>query len=203
MKIFDPLAWSPDKDYGVEDIKTFTAHFEVTLSAGGFDSDKLLPEWKAFKFFVTTYMKGMDAKTLWHQILNLKRSEFPNLCLCAEIMIATSGSNSSVERGFSILTLILSDRRLQMGHAKMDMLLNIAVNDKNWSEEERCEIIDRTVEIYLEKRRKTKTSSSTAASQTEEPASKFAKISSDSDSDDHVSEISDTDSSSEDQLDLQ
>ena len=51
-----------------------------------------------------------------------------------------------------------------MGHAKMDMLLNIAVSDKNWSEEERCEIIDRAVEIYLEKRRKTKTSSSTAAS---------------------------------------
>ena len=109
MKIFNPLAWSPDKDYGVEDINTFTAHFKVTLSAGGFNSVKLLPEWKAFKFFVTTHMKGMDAKTLWRQILNLKRSEFSNLCLCAEIMIAISGSNSSIERVFSILTLILLD----------------------------------------------------------------------------------------------
>ena len=40
---------------------------------------------------------------LWKKIINFKRNEFPNVCALAEILIAVSGSNSSVERAFSIL----------------------------------------------------------------------------------------------------
>ena len=92
------------------------------------------------------------------QVLNYKRSEYPNLWLCAEIMLCISGSNSTVERAFSNLTVILSDRRVHMSHARMEMVLSISVNDKNWSPEERDEIIERATEIYLEKRRKKKLS---------------------------------------------
>ena len=92
------------------------------------------------------------------QVLNYKRSEYPNLWLCAEIMLCISGSNSTVERAFSNLTVILSDRRVHMSHARMEMVLSISVNDKNWSPEERDEIIERATEIYIEKRRKKKLS---------------------------------------------
>ena len=59
----------------------------------------------------------------------------------------------------------------------MEMLLNMSINNSNWSNEERNAIIDRAVEIYLEKRRKTKTSSDLV---NEESTTKRAKISNES-----------------------
>ena len=56
-----------------------------------------------------------------------------------------------------MLTNMLSDRRLSMKHNRIESVLLIAGNDKNWSAREREEIIERAVGIYLMKRRKTKT----------------------------------------------
>ena len=98
-------------------------------------------------------MKKADAKTLMRQVLNYKRSEYPNLCLCSDYVVLIMQ-----ESAFSTLTVILSDRKVHASHARMEMLLSISVNDKNWSPEERDEIIERATEIYLEKRRKKKLS---------------------------------------------
>ena len=51
---------------------------------------------------------------------------------------------------------MLSDRRLSMKHDRIESILMIKGNDKNWSPDEREEIIARAVEIYTEKRRKRK-----------------------------------------------
>ena len=87
------------------------------------------------------------------QVLNYKRSEYPNLCLCSDYVVLIMQ-----ESAFSTLTVILSDRKVHASHARMEMLLSISVNDKNWSPEERDEIIERATEIYIEKRRKKKLS---------------------------------------------
>ena len=63
-------------------------------------------------------------------------------------------SNSTVERAFSTLTNILTDKRLSMKHKRMEQILIISSNDKNWTIQERNEIIERAVDIYLQKRRK-------------------------------------------------
>ena len=41
-----------------------------------------------------------------------------------------------------------------MKHKRMESILITGANDKNWTVKERDEIIERAVEIYLEKRRK-------------------------------------------------
>lgn len=43
-----------------------------------------------------------------------------------------------------------------MKHKRMESMLIIGANDKNWTLKERSEIIERALEIYLQKRRKTK-----------------------------------------------
>ena len=43
------------------------------------------------------------------------------------------------------------DRRLRLSHERMEMLLCIYINDKNWTTSEREEIINRSVELYVEK----------------------------------------------------
>ena len=42
-----------------------------------------------------------------------------------------------------------------MKHRRMELILIIGANDKNWTVKERSEIFERALDIYLEKRRKT------------------------------------------------
>ena len=51
---------------------------------------------------------------------------------------------------------MLSDRHLSMKHRRIELILIIGANDKNWTVKERGEIFKRALDIYIEKRRKTK-----------------------------------------------
>ena len=57
--------------------------------------------------------------------------------VCVDIIIYTSGSNSSVERAFSTFRLSLSDNWPGMTHNHMEMVLYISINDENLSVQER------------------------------------------------------------------
>ena len=96
---------------------------------------------------------GLEANTLWGKVFVYKRKEFPNLCNLAEIVLCLSGSNSTVERAFSLLTLLLSDKRLSMSHKTMKDVILININDKLRSDVERNDIIKMAAEKYLSKRR--------------------------------------------------
>ena len=72
----------------------------------------------------------IEANKLWGNILSYKR--FPNLSLLAEPVFALSGSNSSVERAINFLTTSLSEKRLKMSHAVLEMGLIIKQNDAIW-----------------------------------------------------------------------
>ena len=155
MRFFDPENWTGEKDYGNDAITSFANHFQMTLAATGYDSGNVLVEWRMLRNYVKVSFRNVEAEDLWQKIIRFKRDEFPNVCTLAEILIAISGSNSSVERAFSILTNMLSDRCLLMKNRRMESILIIGANDKNWTVKERSEIFERALDIYLEKRRKT------------------------------------------------
>ena len=64
-----------------------------------------------------------------------------------------SGSNSTVERAFSVLNLILGDRQLSLGNQAMKDIMIVKCNDRNWGFQEKSEIIERALEIYMMNRR--------------------------------------------------
>ena len=70
----------------------------------------------------------------------------------AEIVFSLSTSNSMVERAFSLLTLLLSDKRLSLMHETIESLMKINLSDKIWTEKEKNEILERAVNVYLSKR---------------------------------------------------
>ena len=154
MKWCNPENWTDEKDYGIDEIKEFASHFRVPLSSTAYDETKVRLEWRNFRRHVSLNHPGKEARVLWKNILNYKRKEFPNICLLAELMDCLSGSNSAVERGFSILTMMLSYRRLKTSHDLMNFRIALKINDKNWSEKERSEILQRALEIYLSKSRR-------------------------------------------------
>ena len=74
----------------------------------------------------------------------------------AEIVFRLSASSSMVERAFSLLTVLLSDKRLSLKHETIESLMKINLSDKIWTEKENNEILERPVEVYLSKQRKKK-----------------------------------------------
>ena len=71
-------------------------------------------------------------------------------------MYCLSGCNSAVEIGFSILTMMLSDRRLKTLHNLINFRIILKIKDKNWRGTERSEMLQQALEIYLSKNRRKK-----------------------------------------------
>lgn len=150
----DPKLWDHnDKAFGKAEINQLCDTFNEPLSAAGFERSKVFQEWRSLKITQKSFYAKMESRQLWEKILSCRRNEFPNLCLLVELALCISASNSTVERVFSILSLILSDRRLSMSHKMMERCIMISGNDSNWSKREREELIERAVDLYMGKRR--------------------------------------------------
>ena len=112
IKIYDPQYWRDEADFGVRELSTLLGRFLVPLSEAGINERDLFIEWRRFRSFARRNFGDLfkEPKMLWRRVLNFRRLEFPNLCLVIELVTCIAGSNSSVERAFSLLTLLLNDR---------------------------------------------------------------------------------------------
>ena len=170
-KWFSPKNWTNEKIYAMDDIDALYEHFSISLDCAGYDNENAKKEWiRVRRYIVSHFSKNDKATDVWQKILTSKREEFSNICLLVELIICISGSNSSVERSFSLLTNMLSDRRLSTSHDTMNMLLKLKINNAMWNDVERNEIIDRGLDIYLSKRRMVQ------IEHDEEPATKRSKL---------------------------
>ena len=150
----DPKLWdNSNKMYGNAEINRLCVEFDVPLTAAGFEKSKIFDEWRSVKILQRSLYSKMECLQFWEKMLGFRREEFPNMALLVELALCMSGSNSSVERCFNILSLVLSDRRLGMSHDMMEKCMIIASNDKNWSREEKAMVINRAVDAYMQKRR--------------------------------------------------
>ena len=68
---------------------------------------------------------------------HIPASEFKNLCSLAEICLCIGASNSTVERRFSLLSNILTDKHLRISHKAMENCLLVAANSVNFTSAER------------------------------------------------------------------
>lgn len=108
ISVFGPKNWTDEKEFGCTMISELASHFTTTPSVAGYEKTKVLGEWKMLRNCVKEWLKKPQTADLWKFILTHKRKEFPNACLLTEIMIPVSGSNSSVERAFSMLSELCS-----------------------------------------------------------------------------------------------
>ena len=155
MKWFNPMYWETNnKTYAINDFTNLYERLYESLDEVSYNKYKIVKEWVAFHKYVTSNLSNnMKAEELWKKVLNFKRLEYPNLCLLAELIICMSGSNSTVERSFSMLRNMLRDKRLSMHHNTMHMLLQIKLNNKLWSSKEREDILLAALSIFEKKRR--------------------------------------------------
>ena len=168
MKWYDPKNWENEKTYGQDQISALGKYFKDPLTAADYDETSVMREWKMFRTFVNANYLGLEAAALWEKISRYKKKEFPNLCTVAELIMCMSESNSTVERAFSLLSLLLSDRRLSLAHTTIEDLLVIDINDKLWTTQERENIILSAAEKYQATKRRVK--------RVEQPPNKVMRI---------------------------
>ena len=82
-------------------------------------------------FFVKAAMKNpLPPEKMLQNIATHRKDEYPNICLLVSLLSFLSGSNSTVERASSVLTLMLSERRLYLLYETMEDLLLIKCTKK-------------------------------------------------------------------------
>ena len=180
MKWLDPANWCNDSKSEIECLNRIGKIFAIPLSLTRFDSSKINTEWKDFKSLVKHFYPGIKTLELWERILNYRKNQFPNISLLAELVLTIGVSNSVVEAGFSSLTAMLTDRRLNMTHSVMENLLLLKINNKVWKEKDRNELIESALTEYTKSRRKIKMDESNLGSLCE--SRKRKRCSSDDDS---------------------
>ena len=160
MKWFDPKNWEIESSINdINNIKAFAEHFSVPLQSTLYDGGRIPGEFKRLRVFVNLNFGdkmtegSVTAKGVWKNLIKFRQDQFPNLTILARIILVLSPSNSSVERCFSVLTSLLTDRRLAMSHATIEMIIRIHGNNRVWTDNEREEILERAVDIHLKKRR--------------------------------------------------
>ena len=186
MTWIDPKLWEEDRSKnGFASINKLIEAFSEPLNAAGFDRSKVFVEWKSLQSTVKAYYSHFtNPVDIWAKFFQFRHDEYPNILMLAEIIFCISASNSAVERVFSILTTVLSDRRLTMRHETMEDCVIIAANSRLWTEKEKDEILNGAVERYMKKRRLTKLAEEPRQHETVELQSDSDESSSDDESGD-------------------
>ena len=106
---------------------------------------------------VKSYYSNFTSVTnVWSKLFIHRINEFPNILMLSEIVFCISASNSTVEKIFSTLTSLLSDRHPTMKHSTMEDCLVIAGNSSARSEREKDEILYGAVKKYTKKKKSKK-----------------------------------------------
>lgn len=165
MTWINPQLWEEDRSTnGFTSINKLIEVFSDPLDAAGFDRSKVFTEWKSLQSTVKSYYSHFtNFMDIWSKLFVHRKDEFPNILMLAEIVFSLSSSNSVVEKAFSTLTTLLTDRRLTMSHSTMEDCMVISGNSSVWTEKEKEQILDGATKKYLQKRRKTKVSSPCAS----------------------------------------
>ena len=153
MKWFHPETWDQKRQVAAQ-ITSFYEHFKETLDHANFQLNICLKEFRKFKNCVHVNHEGKKAREVMKEFYKTRRSEYPNLAKIGELIMCFSSSNSSVGKAFNLLTMLLTDQRLTNRHDTINVILNIKINDKVFTESEKNEILVAVVKSFMEKRKK-------------------------------------------------
>ena len=96
----------------ITNLNEFAGYFNAPLTKAGSDKTKVRIEWRNLHHYVNINLSKKELSSLWKIIINYKRNQCLNASLLSKLMISLSRSNSVLERGFSIITIMLSDQQL-------------------------------------------------------------------------------------------
>ena len=118
---------SDQPDFGDSDVELLATQFQVPLKHADVDIDKLLEEWHKMLRYAKRYVNlCLDYASVWYKLFSVADAkQWSNILALVELLFCLSMSNDRVERTFSQMKLIKTDRRCNLGEASLDSLLRI------------------------------------------------------------------------------
>ena len=111
-------------------LECLSSHFKVPLERSGVDCS-VQEEWDDMSDYAKRYLSlaTEDYRTIWWKLFNAANaSRWGNALSLVELLFCFPMANGRLERVFSSLKLIKTDRRNRLGEDKLDNLVRIAVD---------------------------------------------------------------------------
>ena len=108
-----------------------SSHFSVPLEKSGVDCGVLEEEWLDMHDYAKRYLNlaTENYRIIWWKLFNAPTSsKWRNILALIELLFCFPMANGRLERVFSSLKLIKSDRRSRLGKDRLDHLVRIAVD---------------------------------------------------------------------------
>ena len=120
------------KDHEDSAVQNLLHHFETPLEHAGVDIPVLVDEWHALCGYGKNYLNLVEDsyQTIWWKILNngfADNGKWTNILALVRLLFTLPVANGSVERIFSRLNLIKSDRHCSLGEDSLENLVRICV----------------------------------------------------------------------------
>ena len=166
--------------FGYEAIEYVSTRYLIPLENASVNCALLNEEWDDIVEYAKRYLNLVqdDYRIIWWKLFNSPDStKWTNILALAELLFCLPVSNGHLERVFSQLKLIKSERRTSLGEDRLDQLVRINVEApplSKWDPSSAVELWwrDRTRRINVRdvRARPTSSSSSAQASDTDSPA---------------------------------
>ena len=120
-----------DASFAHTAIQNLSARFQIPLEQARIDISCLEEEWDEMTDFAKRYLDlvTQENNTVWWKLFNsVSAKNWGNILGLIELLFCLPLSNGHVERVFSQLKIIKSDRRTCLGEDRLDSLLRIATS---------------------------------------------------------------------------
>ena len=188
MVIIDHTRWDmEDKDYGIHQIDCLSDHFRDSLELYDYNVSHAKAEFiKLKKCYLQRYPSIKGQIQFWHKIFFFHGETFKNILYLAEICLSIAWAQETVKCGFNRIRRIMT-------HGRTSKLTNETINNmlilqlnlpllegfKAKGEYEKS-VINRSVDKFMSSGEWTWTLKATTADDNEEPATKLARFSEES-----------------------
>ena len=133
-KLVDPREWPQDAtelaNFGTAELNVLLPHFgEILASQGCNLATARRVKWPKLKAAVKRLPMGMQSPSLWRQFATDqgRQEEIGNILQLFDIALVLPLSTVSVERGFSAMKRIKSDRRSKLNSSALSQLMYISI----------------------------------------------------------------------------
>ena len=139
LKVLATQGWSRDDNasFGYPALLYLSQRFQYPLQQAGIDTAALQSEWDEMVDYAKHYLNIFteENSVIWWKLYNAPVSkEWSNILGLGELLFSLSMSNGHLERIFSQLKLIKTNRSTGLGEGRLDSLLRIVTTGPPLSE---------------------------------------------------------------------
>ena len=133
LTILATYGWEKGEDgsFAHDALESLSTRFRVPLEKAGVDCSLIQEEWEDILDYAKRYLNLVQENytTIWWKLFNaVDASKWQNILRVVELLFCLPLTNGRLERLFSQLKLIKSDRRSSLGENRLDQLLRITVD---------------------------------------------------------------------------